>query len=317
MSFQTVIDLLDLLDDGNVSGNSVAEYLCSFLAQSDIHVKRIFGDQPGSFTDFIQVRIAGKSGKTRGGTAPTLGIIGRLGGIGARPQRKGFVSDGDGALAALAAAGKLLKMKARGDDLMGDVLVATQICPNAPTRPHDPVPFMSSCVSQYVKNHYELNPDMDAILSVDTTKGNRLIKHRGFAISPTIKEGWILPVASDLLNVIERTSGELPATFPITHQDITPYGNGLYHMNSIVQPAFGTTAPVVGVAITTESSVPGCATGATHVDDVDAVVRFMVEVAKEFTQGTLSFYDPREFDLLVQRYGSQALFQTAGLGHNG
>ena len=63
-----------------------------------------------------------------GGSAPTLGIIGRLGGVGARPARKGFVSDGDGALAALAAAAKLIKMQPRGDRLEGDVIVTTQVC---------------------------------------------------------------------------------------------------------------------------------------------------------------------------------------------
>ena len=65
--------------------------------------------------------------KISGGSAPTLGIIGRLGGVGARPARKGFVSDGDGALAALAAAAKLIKMQPRGDRLEGDVIVTTQV----------------------------------------------------------------------------------------------------------------------------------------------------------------------------------------------
>jgi hypothetical protein len=27
----------------------------------------------------------------------------------------------------------------------------------------------------------------------------------------------------------------VPATFPVTMQDITPYGNGIYHINSIMQ----------------------------------------------------------------------------------
>lgn len=239
-------------------------------------------------------------------------MIGRLGGIGARPTRQGFVSDGDGALAALACAAKLLKMQKGGDVLEGDVIVSTQICAHAPTRPHDPVPFMSSCVDQYVKNDFEVVPEMDAILSVDTTKGNRIINKRGFAISPTVKDGWILRVSEDLLNIMARTTGRPSAAFPITQQDITPYGNGLYHMNSILQPAFGTTAPVVGVAITAETQVPGCATGATHVEDVDEAVRFMLEAAKEFTAGTLDFFDEEEFKLMTRLYGSLSHFRTAG-----
>ncbi|MEE2046078.1 DUF1177 family protein [Nocardiopsis tropica] len=40
--------------------------------------------------------IPGTDGASSGGSAPTLGILGRLGGLGARPEQIGFVSDGDG-----------------------------------------------------------------------------------------------------------------------------------------------------------------------------------------------------------------------------
>ena len=90
--------------------------------------------------------VSGARGKTAGGDAPTLGIIGRLGGVGARPAAIGLVSDADGAVAALAAAIKLRVMHAAGDRLPGDVIVATHICPNAPTQPHEPVPFLGSPV---------------------------------------------------------------------------------------------------------------------------------------------------------------------------
>ena len=58
----------------------------------------------------------------------------------------GFTSDGDGALAALTIAAKLGQMHVRGDILEGDVMIRTHVCPNAPTRPHEPVPFMDSPV---------------------------------------------------------------------------------------------------------------------------------------------------------------------------
>lgn len=102
-------------------------------------------------------------------------------------------------------------------------------------------------------NRYEVDPSMDAILSVDTTKGNRIINIRGFAITPTVKEGWILRVSEDLLDIMQYVTGRMPAVVPITMQDITPYGNGIYHLNSIMQPATTTNAPVVGVAITPRS----------------------------------------------------------------
>ena len=60
--------------------------------------------EEGMSTDVIKVMIPGKNGKSKGGTAPTIGLLGRLGGLGARPERTGFVSDGDGALTVLATA---------------------------------------------------------------------------------------------------------------------------------------------------------------------------------------------------------------------
>ena len=116
-------------------------------------------------------------------------------------------------------------------------MVATHICPDAPTRPHDPVPFMDSPVDLAAMNEHEVDPDADAILSVDTTKGNRIVNVNGFAISPTVKQGWILRVSEDLLAVQQRVTGTLPAVLPLAMADITPYGNGAYHVNSILQPA--------------------------------------------------------------------------------
>ena len=312
MTFKTVVDLFDLLDDGRCEGKAVVDFLRAIDPDAEIEECRMAGEPEGSFTDFIRVTIPGRNGKLAGGSARTIGLIGRLGGIGARPARQGFVSDGDGALAALGCAAKLLKMRHRLDVLEGDVIVSTQICAHAPTRPHDPVPFMSSCVDQYAKNDFEVVPDMDAILSVDTTKGNRIINKRGFAVSPTVKDGYILRVSEDLLTVMARTTGHPSAAFPITQQDITPYGNGLYHMNSILQPAVAADVPVVGIAITTESVVPGCATGATHLTDVDDAVRSAVEVAKSFTAGQCAFYDAEEFGRIESLYGSMKHFQTFG-----
>ena len=62
-----------------------------------------------------------------------------------------------------------------------------------------------------------------------------------------------------------------------------------YHLNSILQPATGTKAPVIGVAITTEVPVAGCATGATHITDCEEAARFMLEVAKATQEGSAAF----------------------------
>ena len=130
MSFSIIAEALDLLDDPQANGARTAEFLKAYGAEA-VAIETCRGEK-GS-TDFIRVLIPGKNGKSAGGKAPTLGVVGRLGGIGARPDRLGFTSDGDGALSAVAIAAKLSRMHALGDILEGDVIVTTHICPNAPT----------------------------------------------------------------------------------------------------------------------------------------------------------------------------------------
>lgn len=309
MTFRSTLDAIALLDDPLANGQAVGSAVQA-LGPCSADWVQISG--PKGHTDFVRFVIPGSSGKSRGGNSPTLGIIGRLGGVGARPEAIGLVSDSDGAVAAIAIALKLARMAGRGDVLPGDVIICTHVCPNSPVIPHDPVPFMGSPVDMATMNKHEVDEAMDAILSIDTTKGNRVINHRGFALSPTVKEGYILRISEDLLGIMSITTGQPPVTFPITTQDITPYGNGIYHLNSILQPATATDAPVVGVAITAETPVPGCATGASHPTDIEETVRFCIEVAKAFGAGKCSFYDAEEFERLVRLYGSMKHLQTLG-----
>ncbi|MER8003510.1 MULTISPECIES: DUF1177 domain-containing protein [unclassified Streptomyces] len=311
-----VLDVIELLDRPQTSGELLAEHLRSVQAAAGadpataprVEVRTVTGDK-GS-TDFVSVTVPGRRGRANGGDAPTLGILGRLGGVGARPERIGLVSDADGAVAALSAAAKLLDMHARGDVLDGDVTLSTHVCGWAPTQPHDPVPFMDSPVDTLVCNREEVSAEMDAVVSIDTTKGNRLLSHRGIALSPTICQGWILRVSEDLLSVLETVTGEPARVLPVTTQDITPYGNGVHHINSILQPAVATTAPVVGLAITAATPVAGCATGASHETDIAAAARFAIETAKEFGRGGARFLDREEFDRLVELYGPMTRLQA-------
>ncbi len=304
-----VMEMFELLDKSDASGEEVKSYLINRGANY-VTVKKVTGKE--GFTSFIKIVIKGSSGKLSGGTSPTLGITGQLGGLGARPEIVGFVSDGDGALAVLSAALKLIDMQKNGDVLKGDVIITTHICPDAPTNEHFPVRFMGSPVEIDVMNKLEVTDEMDAILSIDTTKGNKVINTKGFAISNTVKEGYILKVSNDLLEIMMRTTGKLPYVFPISQQDITPYGNGLYHLNSILQPCVSTKAPVVGVAITTEVPVAGCASGATHITDIELVSRYAIEVAKDFGEKKCNFYDIQEYELIEKLYGKMDKFQTKG-----
>lgn len=303
MALKQALEIFELLSGAHVTGAQVADLLRA-RGVSDMKVEHVQSFRGA--TDFVSGAIAGSAG------GPVLGIIGRLGGIGARPNAIGLVSDADGAIVTLAAALKLADMAAAGDVLPGTVRFATHICPNAPTIPHEPVPFMHSPVDMDTMNRMEVHPDMSAILSVDTTRGNRLVNKRGMAITATVKQGYVLRVAEPLLDLMGWVTGELPAVLPITTQDITPYGNGLHHVNSILQPCTATSAPVVGVALTAQSAVPGPATGASSVFDIEQATRFCIEVAKLYGAGRCPFYAPDEWANLQARYGSLEHLQTMG-----
>ncbi len=311
MALKQVLEVIELIDAPEIEADAVAGMFAS-RGLEEARLQPLETDR-GS-TTFVEVRIPGRRGKAAGGDAPTLGIVGMLGGVSARPEVIGMVSDADGAAAALAAALKLADMRRAGDLLEGDVIVTTHLCPAAPVTPHDPVPYMASPVSNEVRCRRLVSADMDALLSIDATKGNRVVNHRGIAISPTVKAGYVLRVSEPLLSLLEYATGRPPVVFPVTTQDITPYGNGLFHLNSILQPATVTEAPVVGVAVTAETAVPGCASGASHDVDIELAARFSVEVAKGFTAGRAPFFDAGEFAPLVELYGPMTRLQTVGKG---
>lgn len=302
------MEILEVLDDPNVNGKKVAELFKDFEnVKTEIET---VGSENGT-TDVIRIKIKGEDPD-----APVLGVFGQLGGIGARPEVIGYVSDGDGAASSLVLALKAAQMNKLGDILKGDLFISTHICPNAPTQPHDPVPFMGSPVgNREAIAAMKRDSNIDALISVDTTKGNRIINHKGIAITSTVKKGYIMSVSEDLMDIYESVTGISPKILPISMQDITPYGNGIYHINSIMQPCTQMEVPVVGLAITTEAPVAGCATGASHEIDVELSARFCLEVAKQFGSGKCSFYDKKQYNRLMHLYGdiSDLSFSTKEL----
>ncbi len=68
---------------------------------------------------------------------------------------------------------------------------------------------MDSPIDMMTMNENEVDSSCDAILSIDTTKGNRVINTRGFAISPTVKEGYILKTSDNLLDIMQTVTGNL------------------------------------------------------------------------------------------------------------
>lgn len=302
-----ITDAVDLLNGADVMGEAVAAWLRGFGAGAD--VVALAG--PTGRTDLVRAVIAGSEGRRAGGSAPTLGIIGRLGGVGVRPSRLGLVSDADGAVVAIGVAAALARMHARGDRLRSDVLVRTHISPASPIIPHEPAPFVDVPVDRLELARAEVDPEMAAILSIDATRANRIVKARGFAITGTLKDGYLLRPTAPMLDVVERVAGHAPMLVPIFTQDITPPGNGIHHINSILQPATLTSAPIIGVALLSPVVTGGASTGMTDEHDLAMAARFVVEVAKEFSNGTLPFYYEDEFQGLVDLWGDRAQGQSA------
>ena len=81
---------------------------------------------------------------------------------------------------------------------------------------------MDSPVEMAQVNKEELSDELDAVLSVDTTKGNRIINTRGFAISPTVKEGYILKVSESVLDIMQTTTGRLPYVYACLSRILRP-----------------------------------------------------------------------------------------------
>lgn len=304
MAFKQVLEAYEFLSSARVTGRDVAGLLAGRGIEGVV-VENVQGAVAS--TDFVSCLIGGANPEL-----PALGIIGRLGGIGARPEMTGLVSDADGAIVALAAALKLADMAKAGDVLPGPVRIHTHICPRAETRPNLPVPMMRSPLPTREMMKREVHSRMAAILSVDTSRGNRVVNRRGVALTPVAKDGWLLRIPEGLLDLMSWVSGELPMVMPLTTQDITPQENALAHINSIMQPATATSSPVMGVALTAQTTVPGSATGASNSADIETATRFCIEVAKRFSVGACPFFDPAEFDALIARYGSMRHLQTMG-----
>ncbi|MCD6114506.1 MAG: DUF1177 domain-containing protein [Thermoprotei archaeon] len=290
-----ILDVIKILDKPEVTENELRELL-QRSNRVTLYFKEIKGDK-GS-TLFIKGVVKGK------GKGPTLGVIGRLGGVGARPELLGLVSDADGAIVALSVLYKLAEMAEYGDVLKGDVIVTTHVTTHAPVKPYKPVPMMDSPVDIFKLLKEEVDEGMQAILSIDSTKANKVINYTGFAITHVIKEGWILKVSDEILDIYTRVTGEPPVIVPLTMQDVLPFSTKIYHINSIIQPWIYTTAPVIGVATTTRMPVPGSATGVTNVFALDQAARFVLEVAKDFTAERIKFYDEKDWETIIKVHGN-------------
>ena len=77
MVFKQMMEVYDILDDINASGEQIADYLYALNKTAQVEVRPLYGEK--GKTDLIKITIPGSKGRRKGGDAPTLGLIGRLG----------------------------------------------------------------------------------------------------------------------------------------------------------------------------------------------------------------------------------------------
>lgn len=301
-----ILEVIDLLDDPD-NGADAFEGL---LGAGGHEIERDSFSGPLGSTEFIKILFPGTEGKSRGGDAPTLGIIGSNGGLRLPGPRPGLTSDADGCIVGLACALRLRRMAERRQTTRGDVIVSTHICQEAHPEPHDPFPFVMSPLPSSEKHPRMIDARMDAILTPETCKGNKLVSATAFAITPPVKEGYILRPHASMLHIMEMVTGRNPVIFPITMQDITPFESGVHHVCGMVIPSVFGPAPVIGVPIAMEQPILPAATNVQQPVALEAAGRFCIEVAVSFGLGDCRFYHDSDFEAFTQAYGGIRRWQA-------
>lgn len=294
-----VMDVIEVLDDPKAGA---AEFN-ALLPKDVCEIKVTPFSGPLGKTEFVSYKFKGTHGRKSGGSARTMGIIGSLGAL-RLPDFVGLNSDADGGLVALACALRLARMWTKNQVLKGDVIVTTHICQEGHPEPHDPVPFVMPPLEVDEEYRRLTDPDMEAILTPETAKGNRIFNQTGFAITAPVKEGYILRPHVSLLHTMEMVTALPARVFPINMQDITPFGNDIHHVCGMMLPGQYTHAPVVGVPITAQVQVLAAATGVYQHTILEAAGRYCIEIAKGFGEGTCHLYYEDDFNAMVKRYGN-------------
>ena len=307
-----VIEILDFLDNSENSAEAFVDLLPDGSHSIEITP---FESELGT-TDFIKILFPGSAGKYAGGAAPTTGIIGSNGGLRLPGPYPGLASDADGCIVGLAAALRLARMHSRKQQLAGDVLVSTHICQKARPVPHDPYPFVMSPLPSSEKHPRLVDDRMDAMLTPETCKGNKMVSHLGFAVTPPVREGIIMRPHASILHIVEMVTGKAPVVFPITMQDVTPYELGVHHICGMVLPSIFSKAPVIGVPLVTEVQTHPSATGVQQPVVLETAVRFCIEVATSYGNGDCEFYYTDDFQGMVSTFkglrGWQSLENATG-----
>ncbi|AWR93790.1 DUF1177 family protein [Acidianus brierleyi] len=208
-------------------------------------------------------------------------ILGRLGAIRVS-NHYGIVSDADGAIISLTS---MIEWAKNYSEIEGEAIFSTNISLDAKLIPHKPFNFMVPLVGLDDALRLEVDKEAQFLISVDSTKGNRIAKYNDFAISHIIKDGYILKIPDEIIDIYEKVTEHEPYFVALTSGDLTPMEINAYHISTFLSPWLYTESPILGLATVSKYPIPGYETGVQNVTMLERASRFSIEVLKYYFSG--------------------------------
>jgi len=293
MMLKTLMEVIDLLESKNPL-ERVKERLKGKIEYEEVQVGEV---------TFLKALYEGKEKKNK------IEILGRLGSIQMEGVNKGLVSDADGAIMSLTTLLELLNLREKGIEFNIDVLFVTNLSTRAKLIPHKPFNFMVPLVGLDDALKVEVDPSASLVVSIDSTKGNRLAKFDDFALTHVIKDGYVLKLHDNVIDIYNKVTGHEIYMVAVTTGDLTPLDYNVHHISTLVSPWLYTNSPVIGLATVSKQVIPGYETGVMNVDMLEHASRFCLELIKYVEKGG-KVYDEEELAELKGKLGESNLVKV-------
>ncbi|QIW22735.1 DUF1177 domain-containing protein [Sulfolobus sp. S-194] len=292
MILKTLIDVINILESKNP-----LEIIRKRLENKVKYEEITVGEVP-----YIKVLYKGE-GKDK------IEILGRLGAIQMVGTNKGLVSDADGAIITLTTLLELLNLMDKGITFDIDILFVTNLATKAKLIPHKPFDFMVPLMGLDDALKIEVDPTASFILSIDSTKGNRLAKYDDFALTHVVKDGYILKLHDNIIDIYNRVTEHEIYMISLTTGDLTPLDYNVYHISTLISPWLYTSSPVLGLATVSKQVIPGYETGVQNLTMLEHASRFCIELIKYLEKGG-KVYNENELMELESKLGKSNLIKV-------
>ncbi|BCU66904.1 hypothetical protein HS7_03410 [Sulfolobales archaeon HS-7] len=243
--------------------------------------------------------------KYKYGDGKPIEILGRLGAVQMKGEY-GLVSDADGAIVALTVLLELLNLKRKGISIPGSVVISTSISLDAGLIEHKPFKFMVPKIGLEDALPIEVERDAELVISVDSTKGNNLVKFDDFALTHVVFGGYLLRLRDEVIELYKRVTGHEIYMLALTTGDLTPMEFKVNHVSTLVTPWLYTNSPLIGLATVSKQVIPGYVTGVQDFLMLERSARFCLEMIKYVGKGGKVYYE-EELSELLSKLGDNEL----------